>query len=188
MISEKQIKGIRDSIDLMLMEVSQDSDGTVTLTRRDGTTFSFTTGKGEQGTKGIKGEQGDKGDDGIGPYEMAVSLGYSGTELEWHHSLKGIKGDRGKDGANGKDGTNGTTPYFNTGNLITRVSDTPEAVVKKKLSGAYEISLALPKGKDSADAQDGTTPTIMTVGRIFPGTTAKANISWTDNMGKELLM
>ena len=79
MILEKQIKGIRDSIQLMLTEVSQDSDGTVTLTRRDGTVFSFTTGKGEQGAKGPKGEQGDKGEDGIGPYEMAVSLGYSGT-------------------------------------------------------------------------------------------------------------
>lgn len=182
MISEKQIKGIRNSIDLMLTEVSQDSSGTVTLTRRDGTTFSFTTGKGEQGAKGIKGEQGDKGDDGAGPYEMAVSLGYSGTELEWHHSLKGVKGDKGKDGAHGKDGTNGTTPYFNTGHLVTRLADTPEAVIKRKLSGAYEVSVALPKQRDSASAGDGRTPGIMTVGRVFPGTAA-ANISWTDNIG-----
>lgn len=58
-----------------------------------------------------KGTQGAKGDTGAGmsAYELAVSLGFSGTEAEWLASLVGPKGDTGDAGATGPQGPKGDT-------------------------------------------------------------------------------
>lgn len=74
---------------------------------------------GATGAQGIQGEKGDDGKDGLSAYDLALKLGYEGTESEWLSSLVGPKGDKGdagtngmpgkdgKDGVNGKDGING---------------------------------------------------------------------------------
>lgn len=43
--------------------------------------------------QGIKGDDGSDGLDGLSAYEIAVSLGFIGTESEWIASLKGEPGD-----------------------------------------------------------------------------------------------
>jgi hypothetical protein len=43
-------------------------------------------------------EAGPAGADGASAYQIAVSNGFVGTELEWLESLKGPKGDQGDDG------------------------------------------------------------------------------------------
>lgn len=62
-----------------------------------------------QGIKGDKGDTGATGADGLSAYQIAVSLGYSGTESQWIASLKGDKGDTGAAGATGAKGDKGDT-------------------------------------------------------------------------------
>lgn len=50
--------------------------------------------------------QGMTGDTGQSAYELAVSLGFEGTEAEWIASLQGADGADGKDGKDGRDGKN----------------------------------------------------------------------------------
>ena len=89
-------------------------------------------------TEGAKGEKGADGLQGQSTYELAVSLGYIGSEEEWLNSLKGekgdpflyidftteqleaLKGDRGKQGEAGINATNGTVKNQNTG-LDTKI-------------------------------------------------------------------
>ena len=89
-------------------------------------------------TEGAKGEKGADGLQGQSTYELAVSLGYIGSEEEWLNSLKGekgdpflyidfttgqleaLKGDRGKQGEAGTNATNGTVKNQNTG-LDTKI-------------------------------------------------------------------
>tara|TARA_B100002019_G_C21265037_1_gene598935 strand:- start:315 stop:2261 length:1947 start_codon:yes stop_codon:yes gene_type:complete len=50
------------------------------------------------------------GKDGKSAYEVAVALGFSGSESEWLSSLvgpQGPKGDKGQEGTNGRDGVDG---------------------------------------------------------------------------------
>ena len=89
-------------------------------------------------TEGAKGEKGADGLQGQSTYELAVSLGYIGSEEEWLNSLKGekgnpflyidftteqleaLKGDRGKQGEAGINATNGTVKNQYTG-LDTKI-------------------------------------------------------------------
>ena len=47
--------------------------------------------------------------DGQSAYELAVQLGYTGSEAAWIASLKGAKGDKGNTGAQGPRGATGAT-------------------------------------------------------------------------------
>lgn len=49
--------------------------------------------QGPQGPQGITGLQGATGESGESAYQIAVRLGFKGTEAEWMESLKGPKGD-----------------------------------------------------------------------------------------------
>lgn len=51
--------------------------------------------------------RGVDGATGLSAYQIAVTNGFSGTELEWLESLKGIDGKDGTNGVDGKDGANG---------------------------------------------------------------------------------
>lgn len=50
--------------------------------------------------------QGMTGDTGQSAYELAVELGFAGTEQDWINSLHGANGTDGKDGKDGADGKN----------------------------------------------------------------------------------
>lgn len=50
--------------------------------------------------------QGMTGDNGKSAYELAVELGFAGTEQDWINSLHGANGTDGKDGKDGADGKN----------------------------------------------------------------------------------
>ena len=96
-----------------------DTDGTPIYT------ISFGLPQGEQGDEGytpyignngnwwINGvdtgyaSRGEKGDKGLSAYEVAVELGFIGTEQEWIDSLKGEKGDKGDTGEQGIQGIQG---------------------------------------------------------------------------------
>ena len=57
-------------------------------------------------------------------YDIAVRLGFNGSEEEWLKSLKGNDGTDGKNGTNGKDGKNGvgiTDVYVNEDGYLTVV-------------------------------------------------------------------
>lgn len=60
------------------------------------------------GNNGTDGNPGMDGDSGESAYEIAVRLGFQGSESDWVQSLKGEKGDTGETGQPGADGTNGT--------------------------------------------------------------------------------
>jgi hypothetical protein len=53
------------------------------------------------------GEKGDPGKDGRNAYEVAVSLGYTGSVYDWMESLRGKNGENGKDGKDGREGKDG---------------------------------------------------------------------------------
>ncbi len=80
-----------DTDDKYILEITN-KDGkieTPNLKGRDGT-----NGKdGVQGIQGEKGEKGDTGQDGKSAYEIAVDLGFEGTEQEWLDSLKSEETD-----------------------------------------------------------------------------------------------
>ena len=93
--------------------------------------------KGDKGDKGDTGEQGLPGADGangISAYELAVNLGFVGTEEEWIESLKGPKGDKGDSG----DGTSTAGPKGDTGDTGPQgIQGIPGTDGKS----AYEIAL-----------------------------------------------
>ena len=73
-----------------------------------------------------QGEDGLDGTPGKSAYELALDLGFVGTEAQWIASLKGETGDRGPqgiaglNGVNGTNGVNGQTPVLElTYNAIT---------------------------------------------------------------------
>lgn len=57
--------------------------------------------------QGRQGEAGPRGADGASAYEIAVALGYEGTEAEWLASLVGAQGPKGDDGLQGPQGLQG---------------------------------------------------------------------------------
>lgn len=66
--------------------------------------------KGDQGIQGIQGVQGEvgvQGVDGESAYEVAVRLGFIGTEVEWRDSLQGLPGLDGAQGIQGIQGEQG---------------------------------------------------------------------------------
>lgn len=71
---------------------------TYTILFNDGTTYVFDVLDGSPGEKGDIGEKGDTGETGLSAYQLAVKLGYTGTEQEWLTQLKGEKGDTGPAG------------------------------------------------------------------------------------------
>jgi len=58
--------------------------------------------------KGKHGDPGTPGKDGKSAYQVAVSIGYSGSEAQWLAQLKGKDGDPGTPG---KDGNNGKSAF-----------------------------------------------------------------------------
>lgn len=56
---------------------------------------------GRDGLNGTKGADGADGSNGLSAYQIAVSLGYTGTQAQWVASLKGATGTSGTNGTNG---------------------------------------------------------------------------------------
>jgi hypothetical protein len=66
---------------------------------------------GPPGPPGVDGEDGEDGTDGLSAYEVAVSNGFVGTELDWLSSLQGSDGLDGMNGVDGAPGANGASAY-----------------------------------------------------------------------------
>ena len=62
---------------------------------------------GVDGVDGIDGNHGNDGDDGDSAYEIAVIMGFVGTEDEWLDSLVGQTGSQGIQGETGETGSQG---------------------------------------------------------------------------------
>lgn len=101
---------------------------------------------GEQGLQGIQGENGRDGvdgQDGKSAYETWLSLGNSGTEIDFIASLKGEQGLHGLRGEKGADGTDGFSPEIEVSEntetsyrlLITNRTNTFETPNLKGFSG-----------------------------------------------------
>lgn len=101
---------------------------------------------GEQGLQGIQGENGRDGvdgQDGKSAYETWLSLGNSGTEIDFIASLKGEQGLQGLRGEKGADGTDGFSPEIEVSEntetsyrlLITNRTNTFETPNLKGFSG-----------------------------------------------------
>lgn len=56
---------------------------------------------GRDGANGTNGRDGADGADGLSAYQIAVSLGYTGSQTQWIASLKGATGANGINGFNG---------------------------------------------------------------------------------------
>lgn len=56
---------------------------------------------GRDGLAGANGTNGVDGSNGLSAYQIAVSLGYTGTQAQWVASLKGATGTSGTNGTNG---------------------------------------------------------------------------------------
>ena len=194
MIRIKQVQGLSNLIQTALINASQADDGTVTLTRGDGTVFTFPTDSGVNGEKGDKGDKGDKGPNGLGAYELAVAGGYAGTEVQWRASLKGDTGDKGLDAKDGDVGHAGITPTFQSTVNVTNVGvgNNPtiqrETIVEDSTVKTYSISLGIPQGKIGITGVTGTSYTINTAGAITKvnsqsASVADASISWSGTVG-----
>ena len=121
----------------------------ITVTTTADGIVTFTGPAAIQGDTGPAGADGADGDDGASAYEVAVSNGFSGSELEWLASLigpqgepgiqgdKGDKGDTGDQGLQGDKGDKGDTGdqglqgvgvvtaiVNESGNLIITLTDT----------------------------------------------------------------
>lgn len=81
-----------------ISSVKTDLKTTYTILFNDDTTYVFDVLDGATGEKGNVGEKGDTGETGLSAYQLAVKLGYAGTEQEWLTQLKGEKGDTGPAG------------------------------------------------------------------------------------------
>lgn len=89
--------------------------------------------------KALKGDTGDTGVAGASAFDIAVTLGFTGTQTEWITSLKGDKGDTGSQGIQGIPGLKG-----DTGNAgVDGVNGTQGIQGINGLDGlsAYEIAL-----------------------------------------------
>ena len=54
-------------------------------------------------------KNGVNGTNGLSAYEVALAVGFEGTEDDWLASIRGADGTNGTNGTNGKNGTNGTS-------------------------------------------------------------------------------
>lgn len=97
------------------------------------------------------------GDDGKSAYELAVELGFEGTEREWLDSLRGVDGADGADGKDGKDGKNyGIVVDGSTDNILELKAVEASSGVDPTLSVEGEAADAKATGKavQAASAAD----------------------------------
>lgn len=193
MLDKKQVEGLEDFSKLVVTGYSRNGN-VVTLTRADGTEFSFTTYGGE-GVQGSKGPTGDTGDKGPSAYQVYKRDGRTSaaTETAWINSLKGETGNAGAAGTNGSKGSTGTagvTPTFSVG-TVTKLSagSTPTASLTKS-GNTYKINVGIPVGAAGTSGSAGTTPTLKmgTVSTIANNGTPTISISqsgttYTINLG-----
>jgi len=92
--------------DGMEVQLVSDPSADPALRGKDGTNgTNGTNGRdGVDGKNGVDGKAGTNGIDGQSAYDIAKSLGYSGTKAQFIASLVGAGGKDGKDGSNGSDG------------------------------------------------------------------------------------
>lgn len=191
MIQTKQVAGLDKLIQSSLISAVK-SGNTVTITRGDNNTVSFTVGNGAKGSTGDKGATGDKGPEGYGGYELAQQNGYTGTREQWVASLKGDTGAKGATGDKGPTGSEGITPTFETtitvssagvGGMPTITRNTVNATTK-----TYSLTMKIPQGKAGSAGSAGTSYTLSTTPKVTKSTTnaasaAACSITWSGTVG-----
>lgn len=78
--------------------------------------------EGPQGAQGEPGTPGQDGADGASAYEVAVSNGFTGTEVEWLASLEGPQGAQGEPGPAGQDYTNADAQTYTDSAITAEVA------------------------------------------------------------------
>ena len=163
MLDKNQVENL-DSFANQVITAYEKNGKYVTLTRADGTRFTFTV-SGVDGSEGTKGDKGDTGDRGISAYESYKNANRTtaNSETEWIYSLKGETGDKGAPGRNGvkgDTGATGITPTFEVGTITTlSPGSTPTASLEKN-GNTYKINVGIPKGGVGLSGADGTTPSL----------------------------
>lgn len=101
--------------------------------------LGYLSGEGAPGPQGEPGVDGTDGADGQSAYQLAVALGFVGTEAQWLLSLKGEpgpsgtpgspgpKGDTGDQGPPGADGVDGVDGLDYDGPKITTSAVAPSS-------------------------------------------------------------
>lgn len=134
---------------------------------------------GRDGVNGTNGRDGVDGDDGLSAYQIAVSLGYTGTQAQWITSLKGATGASGANGSNGWSpllrvaargddsvlqitdwlGGSGAKPttlgYLSSTGIVTNIANASNIRGIKGDTGTQGIQGV--EGQDGADGIDGKT-------------------------------
>lgn len=88
-------------------------NGSLRITLTNDQIFETTSLKGERGERGEKGNDGLQGAtgatgaDGKSAYQVALDLGFTGSQEQWLNSLHGMRGEQGRQGDRGEKGENG---------------------------------------------------------------------------------
>ena len=126
-----------------LTGVTDNGDGTLTFTYYDGSTYTTSVLSG-LGSVGPQGPAGADGQDGLSAYEIWLSQGNTGTEVDF---LNGLTGASGNDGLDGTDGLSAYEIWLAQGNTGT------EADFLTGITGPQ--GFAGINGIDGTDGQDG---------------------------------
>ena len=126
-----------------LTGVTDNGDGTLTFTYYDGSTYTTAVLSG-LGSVGPQGPAGADGQDGLSSYEIWLSQGNTGTEVDF---LNGLTGASGNDGLDGTDGLSAYEIWLAQGNTGT------EADFLTGITGPQ--GFAGINGIDGTDGQDG---------------------------------
>ena len=123
----------------------------------------------------VKGAAGERGEQGESAYQIAVRLGFKGSEREWVESLKGERGEPGKDGAPGKDGERGVDGAVGKDGQNGKDAEPVDyALIEeevKRLVG--EVAKSIPEPKDGKDGRDGKDADMAEVFRRLDDAVAK---------------
>ena len=156
---------------------------------------------GRDGINGTNGQDGADGSDGLSAYQVAVSLGYTGTQKEWVSSLKGATGSSGANGSNGWSpllrvvargddsvlqitdwlGGTGTKPttlgYLSSTGIVTNISNASNIRGIKGDTGAQGIQGV--QGEAGQDGADGVGSKIVQSITFNPD--LSVTVSYTDD-------
>ena len=171
LIDTKQIEGLEDFLNSILVSAEQDTDGTVTLTRSNGLFVKFPTGSGRIPTRGETGDKGDTGPDGLSIQELAQDIFGS----DWASQTAGEKGETGDRGITGKNGKNGNNFEFE--NVTVEQGDSFSMTVNNK-----DLRIIIPLIEKGKKGDPGTEFLIYKC-TVEQSDTFEVNTVWEDRYG-----
>ena len=174
----KQLLDALEKVGTGIVSIEENEDTSITFHMSDGTEYTTTPLKGEDGKDGAPGEKGEPGNDGANGFSPTVQIADGDgshvvtiTDKDGDHSFTvndgadgapGEKGDPGEPGADGEDGAPGT-PGADGADGKDGVSPT---VTTETISGGTRVTITDAEGAHSFDVMNGqdggeaATPTI----------------------------